>query len=121
MVPLAFFYPGEIMLNEIAVDVTEDESFSQTDAPQVVRDFVCGVCNGELTTVFAKAHWRVLVVCQEHGNITKCGRVTRTTVNIEMERSLSKFNSVIRTLSDLWGELIPPKRSREQNLKDLGF
>jgi hypothetical protein len=40
---------------------------------------------------------------------------------MEMERSLSKFNSVIRTLPDLWGELLPKKQSVEQNLKDLGF
>jgi hypothetical protein len=109
------------MLDEIAVNVSEDETFDQTEAPQVLREFVCGVCYGELSIVFAKAHWRVFVVCQEHGNITKCGRVTRSTVNMEMERSLSKFNSVIRTLPDLWGELLPKKQSVEQNLKDLGF
>jgi hypothetical protein len=109
------------MLDEIEYPVTVDDTFEQTEAPQVVRDYVCGVCYGELSIVFAKAHWRVLVVCQEHGNVTSCGRVTRATVNIESERSLSKFNSVIRTLSDLWGELIPKRQSREQNIRDLGF
>lgn len=109
------------MLDEIAVDVSEDETFDQTEAPQVLREFVCGACYGDLTIVFAKAHWRVFVVCPDHGNVTKCGRVTRATVSIEKERSLSKFNSVIRTLSDLWGELVPAKQSREQNLKELGF
>jgi hypothetical protein len=109
------------MLDELEILVTEDETFDQTEAPRVCREYVCGVCAGELTIVFAKAHWRVLVICPEHGNVTECGRITRTTVNIEMERSLSKFNTVIRNLSDLWGELIPPKRSKEQNLRDLGF
>jgi hypothetical protein len=109
------------MLDEIEIAVTEDDSFDQTEAPQVLREYVCGVCYGELTIVFAKAHWRVLVVCPEHGNVTSCGRVMRSTVNIEMERSLSKFYSVIRNLSDLWGELIPKRQSKEQNLKDLGF
>jgi hypothetical protein len=109
------------VLDEIAVTVSEDETFDQTEAPQVLRDYVCGVCAGELSIVFAKTHWRVFVVCQEHGNVCKCGRVTRATVNIEMERSLSKFNSVIRILSDLWGELIPQRQSKEQNLRELGF
>lgn len=109
------------MLDEIEIVVSEDETFDQTEAPRVTREFVCAVCYGELAVVFAKAHWRVLVICPEHGNVTKCGRVTRTTVNIETERSLSKFNLVIRTLSDLWGELIPKRQSVEQNLKDLGF
>jgi hypothetical protein len=109
------------MLDELAVIVSEDDSFDQTEAPRILRDFVCGVCAGELAIIFAKAHWRVLVVCPEHGNVCKCGRVTRTTVNIEMERSLTKFNSVIRALPDLWGELIGPRRSREQNLRELGF
>jgi hypothetical protein len=109
------------MLDEIAVDVSEDESFDQTEAPQVLKEYVCGVCNSDLMIVFAKAHWRVLVVCPEHGNVAKCGRVTRATVNIQMERAYSRFNSAIRALPDLWGELIPPKRSREQNIKELGF
>jgi hypothetical protein len=109
------------MLDEINIPVSDDETFDQTEAPRVMREYVCGVCYGELAMVFAKAHWRVLVVCLEHGNVTSCGRVTRSTVNIEMERSLSKFNTVIRTLSDLWGELIPKRQSVEQNLKDLGF
>jgi hypothetical protein len=109
------------MLNDLDLTVTDDDSFDQTEAPRVVREFVCGACHGELAIVFTKAHWRVLVICPEHGNVTKCGRVTRTTVNIEMERSLSKFNTVIRTLPDLWGELIPKRKSVEQNLRDLGF
>lgn len=109
------------MLDEISVTVSEDETFDQTEAPQVVREFVCGVCYSDLAVVFAKTHWRVFVVCPEHGNVTKCGRVTRATVNIEMERSVSKFNSVIRVLSDLWGELIPKRQSEEQNMKELGF
>lgn len=109
------------MIDELPIKISEDESFDQTEAPQVCREFVCGVCYGELSVVFAKAHWRVFVVCPEHGNVCKCGRVTRTTVDIEYERSFSKFNSVIRALPDLWGSLIPPRQSKEQNLKDLGF
>ena len=116
------------MLDELELAVSEDESFDQTEAPRVVREYVCGVCHGELTIIFAEAHWRVLVVCPEHGSVTKCGRVMRSSVSIEMERSLFKFNSVIRNLPDLWGSLIekrlPPRdgESREQqNIRELGF
>lgn len=111
----------EIALDEVEGAVSEDDTFDQTEAPRVVREYVCGVCNGELRIVFAKSHWRVYVICEEHGNVAECGRVMRSSVSIETERSLSKFKSVIRNLPDLWGELIPPKQSIEKNLGDLGF
>lgn len=116
------------MDDESAVVVSTDDTFDQTEAPEVLREYVCGVCHGDLSIVFAKAQWRVLVVCPEHGNITKCGRVMRSSVSIEMERALSKFNTVIRNLPDLWGGLmekrLPPREgeSREQqNIRELGF
>jgi hypothetical protein len=109
------------VIDEIDYPVADDETFDQNEAPRVIREYVCAVCAGELVTVFAKSHWRVLVVCPEHGSVTKCGRVTRTTINIEMERSYSKFNIVIRNLPELWGELIPKRQSIKQNLSDLGF
>jgi hypothetical protein len=116
------------VIDEVAVIPSVDETFDQTEAPQVVREYVCGVCQGELSSLFAKAHWRVLVVCLEHGNVAKCGRVMRSTVSIETERSFSKFNTVIRNLPDLWGELLekrlPPREGesrRQQNLRELGF
>ncbi len=115
-------------LDEIQIDVSEDDTFDQTEAPRVVSEYVCAVCHGDLTIVFAKAHWRVLVVCPEHGNVTRCGRVTRNTVSIENERAYSKFNSVIHALPDLWGELIekrlPPREGEDreqQNLRELGY
>lgn len=116
------------MIEETTVIVTEDDSFDQTEAPQVIREYVCGTCHGELTIQFARAQWRVLVVCPDHGNVTKCGRVMRSSVDIEMERASSKFNSAIRNLSDLWGSLLeqrePPREGesrKQQNLRELGF
>lgn len=111
------------MLEEAAIILSNDDSFDQTEAPQVLREYVCGTCHGELTILFAKAHWRVVVVCPEHGSVVKCGRVMRSSVSIEMERSLSKFNTVIRNLPDLWGELIKKRDNRPTNeiMHELGF
>jgi hypothetical protein len=116
------------MIEEIAIILSDDETFDQTEAPRVLCEYVCGVCNGELSILFARSHWRVLVVCPEHGNVSKCGRVMRSTVSMEMERALSKFNTVIRNLPDLWGELLekrlPPREGenrRQQNIRELGF
>ena len=104
-----------------ALVLDNDETFDYLDARLVVRDYVCAVCHLNLRIVEIGNHWRVLVVCEEHGTVTKCGRVTVNTVAIEMERAKREFREVIHNLSDLWGELITPKRSREQNLHDLGF
>lgn len=114
--------PGE------AIITSNDESFDQAEAQQVTREFVCGVCHGDLTILPGKGHWRVLVVCLEHGNVTRCGRVTRATVDIESARSMSKFHSAIRNLPDLWGDLLekrqPPREGesrQQQNVRELGF
>lgn len=115
-------------MDEIQIRVTEDETFSQAEAPRVLREFVCAVCHSDLAIVYVKADWRVMVICPEHGNVCKCGRVTRSTVNIESEKAYRKYQSVIRNLPDLWGELIekrPPPREgedrRAQNIRELGF
>lgn len=111
------------MLEETAIILSEDDSFDQTEAPQVLREYVCGTCHGELKILFAKAHWRVIVICPDHGNVVKCGRVMRSSVSIEMERASLKFSSAIRNLPDLWGELIEKraKRSHKDNMHELGF
>ena len=105
-----------------------DETFSQTEAAQVIREYVCGTCHGELTALESQTHHRVMVICTEHGNVTICGRVMRVSVNIEMERASSKFYCVIRNLPDLWGELLekrlPPREGETrhaQNIRELGF
>jgi hypothetical protein len=103
------------------ITLDEDETFSWAEAEAVKRDYVCAVCHLELSIMFSNAHNRVLVVCQSHGTVTKCGRVMRSTVSIEYERAVRKFSTVIRNLPDLWGELIPPRETREQMIKILGF
>ena len=115
-------------MDETAIIISEDETFSQAEAPGVLREYVCGACYGELSIRFTENHWRVVVECETHGNVTRCGRVMRVSVDIEMERASSKFYTAIRNLHDLWGELIekrlPPREGesrRQQNLRELGF
>jgi len=107
------------MTDEFEFDA--DDSFEPLEAKQVVRDYACGVCYGQLTQLYQAGDRRVLVVCPEHGNITRVGRVMWSTVDIRMAQAKFYFPHAVRALSDLWGELIPAKKSAAQNLKELGF
>lgn len=111
-----------------ALVLDDDDSFDQIEAPGVLRDYVCAVCHQELEIYFITGHWRVMIACAEHGNVTSCGRVMRSTVNIQDERAHRLFKIVIRNLPDLWGSLVPkptPLRSGETrqdaNIRELGF
>lgn len=104
-----------------ALALSDDDTFDQIEAPTVCRDYVCAVCHQELAIFFIDNHWRVMVACMEHGNVTSCGRVMRSTVNIQDERAHRLYSVAIRNLPDLWGELIPPKQPHEKMIKDLGF
>lgn len=94
-----------VTTNDYAIVVSEDDSFSQDEAPQIVEQYVCGVCHGPLYEVFVPNDRRVLVVCMEHGNVCFCGRVTNATVSIQLENGYKAYHEVIRNLSDLWGHL----------------
>lgn len=98
-----------------------DETFSMAEFKRICDEYVCAVCHANLTPMFAEARDRVLIICLEHGNVTHCGRVTRSTVSIEMERAHRKFKDVIRNLPDLWGELAPQPRTQSAILSELGF
>lgn len=101
------------MLNDFALVVSLDDSFSQNEAPDIIEHFVCAVCWGDLHEVFVPNSPRVLIVCFEHGNICDCGRVTKTTVSIEMEEAIKRFYGAVLALPDLWPELVERGFSRE--------
>ena len=98
-----------------------DDSFDPFEAEQVVRDYACGVCYSQLTQLYQPGDRRVLVVCPEHGNVTRVGRVMWATVDIRMAQAKFNFPHAVRALPDLWGELIPPKKSEKQIMYELGF
>jgi len=97
------------------------EGFSDIEADEAVRDYVCPICYGNLTPYHIPGTSVNLVVCQEHGNVEQIGRVTKRSIEIREAQARRAFKEVIRNLPDLWGELIPPKQSVEQNIKELGF
>jgi|SRR3990172_8396858 len=98
-----------------------DETFSMSEYERIQKEYVCAVCHSEIHAMFAEARERVLLVCPEHGNITHCGRVTRATVSIEMERAHRRFREACTNLPDLWGDLLPKPKSKETLLSELGF
>lgn len=101
------------MVNDFALVVGLDDSFTQSESRGIVESFVCAVCHGDLHEIFVPNSPRVLIVCFEHGNICDCGRVTKTTVSIEIENSIKRFYGAVLALADLWPELIENGFSRE--------
>lgn len=97
------------------------EGFTEFDAKVVVADYVCSVCEGDLSIVPVEGRPERLVVCPEHGNVESIGRITKNTVAIRNMRSATDFHKVIRNLSEFWGVLIPTKADRERTIKELGF
>jgi hypothetical protein len=97
------------------------EGFSDTEANEVICDYVCPVCRGNLIPYHIPGTWVNVIVCFDHGNVEQIGRVSKVSVAIQEEEAHHAFKDVIRNLSDLWGELIPKRQSVAQNLKDLGF
>lgn len=109
------------MNQETALVLDNDNTFDPFEAGQVVRDYVCGVCHGQLVEFWVPGDRRVLVVCYDHGNVAQCGRVMHSTVSIEMEYAYRHYWPAIRNLPDLWGSLIPPKRTVTKEMGTLGF
>ena len=85
----------------------EYEGFTLQEAETVQGIYVCSQCEGGLIIVPSFFDDELyFVVCPEHGNIEKIGRISKTTVAIRNEQGLLKFSSYIHALPDLWGELI---------------
>lgn len=99
---------------QFAIVLDTDHSFTPSQVQGVIDGYVCAVCHSELMEIQPDGEWRRIVVCPEHGNVCDCGRVTRATVNIELERAFKSYHEVIRNLSDLWGHLAEQGFSRSE-------
>ncbi len=100
----------------------EYDGFTLEDAEKIKGIYVCSQCEGELTIVPSFFDEDVyFVVCFEHGNIEQIGRISRTTVAIRNEQGIFQFLPACRALPDLWGSLIPAKRTIEQMKHELGY
>ena len=100
------------------------EGFTHIEAEEVVEDYVCAVCHNDLMVYQIEGDVECIVVCPEHGSIEAIGRVRNSTVGIDMERATRQYWQVIRNLSDLWGELIPPEPSNfkvSRSINELGY
>lgn len=76
--------------------------FDCDEVPGVIKEYVCFVCHSTLVGIDIPNSSLCMVICPEHGSIELCGRVTKSTVSIEMERGFLKFKEVVRNLDDLW-------------------
>lgn len=82
------------------------QGFEPYEASAIIKDFVCAVCWSSLITIQIPGDRIMIIACPEHGNIELCGRITKNTVSIELERGAKNYDKVIRNLHDLWGHLI---------------
>lgn len=103
--------------NAFAIQVSEDDSFSQTEAPSIIEGFVCAVCHGPLNEIIPDNQGRSLIICWDHGNVCDCGRVTLATVSIEIENSIKRFYGAVLALPDLWPDVILKGFDREHAVK----
>ena len=100
------------------------EGFTVFEVDDVVENYVCAVCYDNLLVYRIPGDITCIVACPEHGSIEMCGRVRNSTVGINLERATRQYWQVIRNLSDLWGELIPPEPSKEKVariINELGY
>lgn len=82
------------------------EGFDFSEVSYVVKEYVCFVCHTDLTYLQVPNSSLCIIVCPEHGNVEKCGRVMKSTVSIEMERSALEYREVVRNLADLWPGMV---------------
>lgn len=79
--------------------------FEPIEVEGVIANYVCAVCHSSLLFFHVPNERVVIIVCPEHGNIEKVGRVMKSTVSIETERSILEYKEAVRNLKDLWPEL----------------
>lgn len=107
---------------ELAHLYDDDNTFTQDEAPRVMKKYCCPVCWGELAEIYIQGEARVVVACPVHGNVCEIGRIMKSSVDLMLQHAHFQYGVVIRNLPDLWGNLREhqPKTER-QNLRELGF
>lgn len=82
------------------------QGFEPIEVEGVIANYVCAVCHSSLLYFDVPNDHIKIIVCPEHGNIEKVGRVMKSTVSIEAERGILRFKEVVRNLIDLWGDFV---------------
>lgn len=95
--------------------------FEPAEVNDVITNYVCPVCHGQLVAFNIPCERIYIIVCPEHGNVEQIGRIRRESVSIDMERAYREFDAAVENLKEFWGELKRSRKSQEQNLRELGF
>lgn len=106
----------------MSTEVQELQGFTPMEADRLISRRVCAQCWSELIIVSESGNRMVNVICpgcSESVEIT--GHISQNTPSIIMENGKFSYREVKRNLRDLFPELGGEKRTKEENLKDLGF
>jgi len=107
---------------ELAKYYNDDNTFTQAEAPRVIKHYCCPVCWGELSEIYIQGEARVVIACPVHGNVCDIGRIMKSSAALMMEKAHFQYAVVIRNLPDLWGQFRDqPKKSRAASLAEMGF
>lgn len=82
------------------------QGFEPIEVEGVIATYVCAACHSSLLYFDIPNDRIKIIVCPEHGNVEKVGRVMKSTVSIELERGTHQYWEVVRNLPDIWGHLI---------------
>lgn len=97
--------------------INPDLTFTQAEAAQVVKEYVCAVCHGSLTIQHIPNHERLFVMCPDHNNVCLVGRVMRSTVNYQIEVNTRSYYQFIAAMPDFFGGIwlsgIPVEHAEE--------
>lgn len=85
--------------------INPDLTFTQTEAAQIVKEYVCAICHSSLNIQRIPNEARVFVLCPDHNNVCLVGRVLRSTVNYRVESSTRVYYQFIAGQPYLYGAI----------------
>jgi len=85
--------------------IDPDITFTQTEAPIIVKEYVCAVCLSDLGVQEIPNEARVFVMCPMHGNVCASGRVMRSTASMQVERSGRDYFPTVAAMPDLFSPI----------------
>jgi hypothetical protein len=114
---------GALTVDEFTIDIgtREPDEFSHTEAAEIVKKYVCAVCTGQLIVQPIPNDFYAMVICPEHGSVTRAGRIMRSTVSIELEQARRDYDAAIKNLADLWPGLQEAPKDEAQIMRELGY
>src|SRR5690349_2194354 len=93
------------------------EPVSRDDLDEILRDYVCSTCWGDLAFRYEDSQW--YAICPECGEETK-GYTSKNFAERKRTESGSELIEAERNLRSILG-LAHERQTVDQNLRDLGF